>query len=225
MHSYLNFKLLYLSVAFVVLSTQTISTAQAEETPPDAVSAESETTQTEQIAQRIQAAAKRDMLQVQRNELALMETRMVPDFQDKTLREAMVLISEKLNLPIHFDEVALEAGISTPDDPITFVNPTSINIEHVFDFILTKKELSYAVKPDYILISTIDEASTKTIRTYQLDSTSLDDPTQIIDLIQTVIPGEWDLGEDVIRIYEDKLVVFCPLAAHRHIRDLFLRLQ
>ena len=96
---------------------------------------------------------------------ALGET-FTPDFNGMTLRDVKVELADRFKIPIVFDEIAIEGGISSPDDPVTLTDIPEISLRAALNLILTPLELTYVIDDEVMKITTIDEADAKILRVY-----------------------------------------------------------
>ncbi len=151
-----------------------------------------------------------------------------PDFSGIPLRHAIAQISDKMGIPMIFDVVAMESGISTPDDPVNLTTK-ELTYNDVMSLVLEPLDLAYVVKDEYILITTIDSGTEKVIKTYNLEDfskkiASSSGIEKLQTMIKTFVPGEWDLGEDLVEIFDGRLVVSCSSKTHAEIQRFLVQL-
>ncbi len=97
------------------------------------------------------------------------------------------------------------------------------------EFASDSELLAIIIEPDHILITTKDNGSGRTLRTYDLayllPSNALF--TEVINLIQVTVKANWEVdgGESTIHPFGSMLVVSCPEEVHLAIVGLLFELS
>lgn len=93
------------------------------------------------------------------------------DFIETPLSAIMQVIAEEYDLPIQFDESALEAVAQSPDTEVTLNVRGDISLRSVLDLMFKRTEdLTYMIDHEVLLITTEDEANSRLeVRVYRVD--------------------------------------------------------
>ena len=146
-------------------------------------------------------------------------------YEGQPFRSVMKDLSKRLNIPVVLDEIAMAAGISGPDDPVT-VEPIEVSVGKALDLILEPLELRYEWDDGTLVITTFDENPYRDTRYYDLSYVLPNDAAtaELVELIQRYVNGDWDTGEDDLTIFGSILVVRAPEKGHQAIEALLARI-
>ena len=108
-----------------------------------------------------------------RIEAALRETLKAPlEYEDQPLNEIISILQEEYEIPIIFDNAALEEVAISPDTEVT-INLRNITLRSALNHILRQpglEDLTYAVNDEVLLITTEEKANERLIvAVYQVD--------------------------------------------------------
>ena len=92
------------------------------------------------------------------------------EFIDTPLNTIMGVISEEYDIPIEFDDAALEAAAASAETEVS-VNLRNVSLRSAMELMLKKlSDLTYIIDNEVLLITTEDEASTRLeVRVYRVD--------------------------------------------------------
>ncbi|MBC8291018.1 MAG: hypothetical protein H8E37_11950 [Planctomycetes bacterium] len=152
-----------------------------------------------------------------------LEQKASAEFVDKPLGEIIAALSEKYEIPIDVEELALEdAGVSL--DQRTTAKQTGKKLRTVLSEILGPLYLAWAIKDDSVVITTADCNWQNYIAVYPIGDFMVDggDPADLSDVIQSSTNCMWkDLDGDgglVRHVRGSKsLVIAQPLYGHYEI--------
>ncbi len=152
-----------------------------------------------------------------------------PDFNNVPLRSVIENFASEFKISMIIDTIALEgAGGATAEDPVT-LTLGELSLQRALKLILDPKELCYIIEPEYIQITTKDQASARRLRTYDLAYLlpSNEKVLDLINLIMTTVAASWDIdgGEDSLVPFGSMLVANCREETHLAIEGLLFELS
>lgn len=152
-----------------------------------------------------------------------------PSFNNVPLRAALEKLSTETQIPVRIDTVAMENGSATPEDPVTLTGLREMSLQKVLKLILEPMDLTYAVEPDYLLITTKDAGSGRELRTYDLAYLlpSNEKAAELVNLIQSMVKSNWEIdgGEDTLQVFGSMLLASCPEETHLAIEGILFSLS
>lgn len=152
------------------------------------------------------------------------------DFTNVPLRNVIDTFKSDAEIPIIFDEAAMAAGGAvTLEDPVNLTGLPEMSLQRALTTLLDPLQLTYVVKPDYILITTNDAKQNRVLRTYDLAYLlpSNEKSEEVVRLIQSVVSSNWDIngGEDTLHMFGSMLLASCPEESHLGIEGLLFQLS
>ncbi len=152
-----------------------------------------------------------------------------PNFSNVPLHVALEMLSKETQIPVRIDTVAMEIGSATPEDPVTLTGLREMSLQKVLKLILEPMDLTYAVEPDYLLITTKDAGSGRELRTYDLAYLlpSNEKAAELVNLIQSMVKSNWESGggEDTLQVFGSMLLASCPEETHQGIEGILFSLS
>jgi hypothetical protein len=93
------------------------------------------------------------------------------EFSETPLNSVMAFIGEEYDLPIQFDERALEAVAQSPDNEVTLNVHGEMSLRSALNLLFARvPEVTYLVDDEVLLITTEDEANSRLeVRVYRVD--------------------------------------------------------
>ena len=185
-------------------------------------------------------ATKAERAAAERIESALDQPLKTPlDFVDTPLNSVLQVIAEEYDLPIQFDQGALEASAVSPDIEVS-VNLRNISLRSALELMLRQQEgMTYTVDHEVLLITSKDAAAADMeVRIYRIDDLwdlARNEPANGPDssapfftpltkvIVNAVAPDSWaenGRGEgDVYQLPPGILVVYQSKHVHREIEQ------
>lgn len=92
------------------------------------------------------------------------------EFVETPLNSIMDVIQEEYDIPVQFDEAALDAVAASPETEVT-VNIRNVSLRSALDLILSRTEdLTYIIDQESLIVTTEDEANMRLdVRVYRID--------------------------------------------------------
>jgi hypothetical protein len=92
------------------------------------------------------------------------------EFVDQPLNLALQQIADEFEIPIVFDNTALESIAVSPDQEVTVPPLSGITLRSALELILADLEVTYVIDDEVLLITSQDEAASRLeVRVYQVD--------------------------------------------------------
>jgi hypothetical protein len=179
-----------------------------------------------------------------RIEQALAEQLRSPlDFVETPLSTVLTMIAEEFDIPIQFDEKALESVAQSPETEVS-ITISNVSLRSALEILLKGQEnITYVIENEVLLITSEDEANTRLeVRVYRVDdlvrfdrgeSQGQVDPDRVQALRRIIVTNvekdSWadsEHGEGEICVYtSDLFVVTQTRRVHEQIDDVLAKLR
>lgn len=151
------------------------------------------------------------------------------EFFESSLREAIMYLRQKHDVPLIIDNRRLQKLAVDPDTAILNIHLNDVPLHDVLDLILDEFDLDWLPTNNVVLITTkVHAESTIENRVYPIPEEWSVTPDEMIKTIQsTIAPDSWDEvgGEGSIARVLNSLVVRQSYGVHNQITDLFKQLD
>ncbi len=170
-------------------------------------------------------ASNQEKVELQRIVAEKLNRKISVEFNNVPLRSAMETLSEELELGIVYDEVAMEGGISSPDDPV-ILEVKNVRVIEVLKLMCEPLQLAVKVEPEYLFVTTFDEGNAAEVRYYDLGYIipSSELASDLLEVMHSSLPGDWGHDEDRLSVFGSLLIAKCSVETHDELERFLARI-